>query len=94
MIDGYQLVPSNGMKETMHGALGIAHGARAIPSYPPSPRGARLRDLRLSLRMGLREAAARLGLSTIEYSRLEYGAAVCDWKAAERSLRDEEWARG
>lgn len=88
MISGYRLIPSNGTKEVL-ASTGERGGWKEIPSYPPSPRGLRLRDVRLDLRMGLREAAQRLGLTAVEYGRLEYGAAECDWNEAELALRTE-----
>lgn len=94
MIKGYRLVPPCGMKSSIgHANTGPdssrhAWGEIQIPDYPPSPRGRALKNLRTRLGLTLREASRRLGLRVVEYSRLEYGAAVVDnWDEAERILR-------
>lgn len=60
----------------------------AVPVYPPSPMGRKLRDLRLALGLNLRAAAARLGISASDLSALERGSATCAWAEAERMLAD------
>lgn len=62
-------------------------GEVEVPAYPRSEGGERLRDLRVSLELGLRDLANALGLDVVMASRLEYGAARCDWLEAERRLR-------
>jgi hypothetical protein len=57
------------------------------PEYPPSPRGEQLRELRLSLRIGLRQACRHADVKAIEWSGLERGWAVADFDEAERLLR-------
>lgn len=55
--------------------------------YPPSPAGDRLREQRIALALGLREAARELGLSARELSDLEWGrAAFADDGEADRAL--------
>jgi len=44
--------------------------------WPDYPDGCRLRRARRNLRIGLREAAKRLGLRTVSYSDLERGRKV------------------
>ena len=64
--------------------------------YPPTPRGAALRALRVSLSVGLRRAARALGMSELELSGLERGCdtiAETEWDRAEAILREHADAR-
>lgn len=95
MIKGYRLVHPCGMKSSVGHANTGPDSSRhhwaeiQIPDYPPSPRGRALKNLRTRLGLSLREAARRFDLRVVEYSRLEYGAAVVDdWDEAERLLRE------
>lgn len=54
-------------------------GALELPTYPPSPEGEALQELRMQLGLGVRDAAHALGLSVVEYCNLERGRARCDW---------------
>lgn len=93
MIDGlnYELVPSHGTKEVLGhfntGDRPHEWGFREIPDYPYNARCEQLRNLRVARKIGLRDAAALMDLSPVEYSRLEYGAATCDFDLAEARLR-------
>jgi hypothetical protein len=58
-----------------------------VLDYPPSPDGERLRALRQSLDLSLRDACQRLGLRPSELSSLEHGRATTDWAEVERRLR-------
>ena len=63
----------------------------AVPVYPDSPRGAKLRAIRLNARLGLNDAAERLGVTAVELSAVERGAAILDeddWKSACRILEE------
>lgn len=62
-------------------------GPLELPTYPPSPEGEALRDLRVELGLGLREAARVLGLSALELANLERGRARCEWYVAGARLR-------
>jgi hypothetical protein len=55
----------------------IAHPLRCR-----SREAAYLRDLRLSIGIGLRDAHQRLGISPASYSELERGHFECDWDTA------------
>ena len=62
-----------------------------LNAYPPSPRGDRLRRLRIESRRTHRDAAPLLGLSVVELSKLEVGKLTlsdADWAAAERVLTE------
>jgi hypothetical protein len=50
--------------------------------FPDSPGGRALRNKRADLNMGLREAAAILGLRDVELSGLERGEYTCDFLQA------------
>lgn len=50
-----------------------------VNTYPKSPEGEALRELRLKLKVGLRIAARELGLTPSELSGLENGMLTCDW---------------
>lgn len=57
-------------------------GPFEIPDYPRSENGQRLRALRVSKEVGLRDTAKALGLSALELSELERGARTTDdWPA-------------
>lgn len=63
------------------------------PTYPPSPRGNALRELRArdGAHVTIREAARRLGISPADMSSLEFGRATLsaeDWVEAERLIRE------
>ena len=78
----------------VHRASGCSFEHVTVPSYPPSPRGQRLRDARvLGSGCSLREAAKRLGMKPVDYSAIEHGSAVfvddADWAQAERIIRGE-----
>lgn len=64
-------------------------GEIEIDDYPPSPEGKKLRNLRVQLGIGLREACRVLGLSAVELGYVERGGAVVDWAAAAKLLRGE-----
>lgn len=74
-------------------ARGMRNGLQPIgvPEYPPHPRGRALRDLRVDLGLGLRQATAMLGLTAVELSALERGASTlepaAEWDRAEAVLR-------
>jgi hypothetical protein len=53
-----------------------------VPEYPDSPNGLKLRDIRLTRGIGLRDGARILGISVIEFSSLETGRFT---------LPDEQW---
>lgn len=54
----------------------------------PDVGGFALRSERRRLCVGLRAAAARLGIRVSELSGLEFGALTCDWELAMQLLRD------
>ena len=63
------------------------------PTYPPSPRGAALRELRArdGAHVTLGEAARLLGIRPSEVSSLELGRVTLsaeDWDEAERLIRE------
>lgn len=61
------------------------HGFQRVdmPVYPDEPRGKALRDLRVACGLGLREAAAILGIRAVRLSNVESGS--------ERFVRDEAY---
>jgi len=59
-------------------------------TYPPSPEGERLRDQRINRGLGVRAAAARMGITDTELGQLERDAATCDWAHAHRLLEGVE----
>jgi LmbE family N-acetylglucosaminyl deacetylase len=63
-----------------------------MSTYPPSPRGDRLHDLRVRRNLGLREAATMLGMSATRLSDLQAGRAVLgdesEWNTAEALLTE------
>ena len=63
-------------------------GEIEIDDYPPSPEGKKLRDLRVQLGIGLREASRLLGLTAVQLSSVERGGAVLDWTEAAKVLRN------
>lgn len=76
-------------------------GLREIeePTYPPSPRGDALRELRAreGAHVTIREAARLLGISAVDVSALELGRATLsdeDWDEAERRIRESKASRG
>lgn len=73
------------------GPGGLVKTAWEAKTYPDSPRGRALRDLRVSLDLSIGDAAQATGLSRKDVSDLENGraAAASDagWDALERALR-------
>lgn len=73
------------------GPSGLVKTAWEAKTYPDSPRGRTLRDLRVSLDLSVGDAAQATGLSRKDVSDLESGrAAAADdagWDALERALR-------
>ncbi len=55
--------------------------------YPPSWGTWKLRNLRVSLGLSLRDAAMLLGIEPVEVSDLECGKASTDWRIVEALLR-------
>ena len=65
-----------------------------LPTYPPSPDGKRLREKRIAVGLSLREAAIVLGLSAVDLSMLERGAArLSTAKEWEDVFKRLEWGR-
>jgi DNA-binding XRE family transcriptional regulator len=63
-------------------------GPVEFPDFPPSPEGDALRELRMRLRVTLREAAQYLGLSAVDVSALERGAATAAWPEVFQAIAD------
>lgn len=67
-------------------------GHTRVAVYPPSPNGARLRELRISLGFSLRQAAIAMELRSCDLSDLEMGrkglSVLSDWTDAEARLRN------
>lgn len=88
-------VESTGLRQTT-ALVCTARGCEVQPvtldTYPPSPRGERLRALRVELGLGLREAARALGVKASELSGLEFGRArladEAEWDRAEAMIRE------
>lgn len=69
------------------------------PTYPPSPRGAALRELRAreGAHVTLGEVARMLGVRASDVSSLELGGATLsaeDWDEAERLIRELKSRKG
>lgn len=54
--------------------------------YPDCPEARELRDLRVRRRLGVRQAARRLGIPPSKLYGLESGRYTCDWEEAKRLL--------
>lgn len=78
-------------KETVYGHQHRADGNHVwgpfdVDKYPESREGKALRDLRVRLDLGWRDAARALHMSLLAYSALERGAAKCNWLVASEAL--------
>lgn len=89
-------VSPTGTRQSLAFVCGVRTGGlREVtePVYPPSPRGAALRELRAreGAHVTLGEAARLMGVRPSELSSLELGRATLsaeDWDEAERLIRD------
>lgn len=76
------------------GKDGIAHDLPvSLPTWPHSPHGEELRNLRRACSVGLREAAKRAGLTAEQLSGLErgrYDLSPEDWMGLRRKIGGEE----
>jgi len=65
-------------------------GEMEINDYPESKNGRALRDFRTARQVGLGEAAKKLGISVVHLSKIEHGAATCDWEIVRMLMPESE----
>jgi len=63
-------------------------GRLRIPEHDKTKDGHALRERRIELKLSLRQAAEKLGITVVQYGGLERGVYTTDWNEARRRLEE------